>query len=202
MVRVWVAGCSTGEEAYSFAIVFKEALERIKPEKSFSLQIFATDLDKDAIDKARAGVYPPNITADVSDERLREFFVDEDSNYRVRKDIREMVIFAPQNLVMHPPFTKLDFVTCRNLLIYLDAELQKKLMPLFQFGWYTHPWKCGDDWHRDKSFYRFGCQVPYLPPIRYFKARQSRRIPVGLCSNPNLREHKILRVIRDSFVSS
>ena len=135
VLRAWVAGCSTGEEAYSFAMVFKEALAQIKPDKNFSLQIFATDLDKDAIDKARAGVYPPNIGADVSEERLREFFVtEENGDYRVRKDIREMVIFAPQNLVMHPPFTKLDFVTCRNLLIYLDAELQKKLMPLFHYS--------------------------------------------------------------------
>ncbi len=135
VLRAWTAGCSTGEEAYSLAIVFKEALERVKPAKNFSLQIFATDLDKDAIDKARAGVYPTNISADVSEERLRHFFVkNETGGYSVKKEIREMVIFAPQNLVMHPPFTKLDFVTCRNLLIYLDAELQKKLMPLFHYS--------------------------------------------------------------------
>jgi two-component system, chemotaxis family, CheB/CheR fusion protein len=135
VLRAWTAGCSTGEEAYSLAIVFKEALGKIKPPKNFSLQIFATDLDKDAIDKARAGVYPPNIGADVSEKRLREFFVaEENGSYRVRKEIREMIIFAPQNLVMHPPFTKLDFVTCRNLLIYLDTDLQKKLMPLFHYS--------------------------------------------------------------------
>ncbi len=133
--RAWVAGCSTGEEAYSLAIVFKEALDKSAPAKSFSLQIFATDLDKDAIDKARAGVYPANIRADVSEERLRRFFIkDEQDGYTVKKEIREMVIFAPQNLVMHPPFTRLDFVTCRNLLIYLDAELQKKLIPLFHYS--------------------------------------------------------------------
>ena len=135
MLRAWTAGCSTGEEAYSLAIIFKEALDKVKPAKNFSLQIFATDLDKDAIDKARAGVYPPNVSADVSEKRLRDFFVkEENGNYRVKKEIREMIIFAPQNLVMHAPFTKLDFVTCRNLLIYLDAELQKKLMPLFHYG--------------------------------------------------------------------
>ncbi len=134
-LRAWTVGCSTGEEAYSFAIIFKEALDKVKPAKNFSLQIFATDLDQDAIDKARAGVYPPNISADVSEKRLRDFFVkEENGNYRVKKEIREMIIFAPQNLVMHAPFTKLDFVTCRNLLIYLDAELQKKLMPLFHYG--------------------------------------------------------------------
>ena len=135
VLRAWTAGCSTGEEAYSLAIIFKEALEHVQGGKNFSLQIFATDLDKDAIDKARAGVYLPNISADVSEKRLREFFVkEENGNYRVRKDIRETVIFAPQNLVMHPPFTKLDFVTCRNLLIYLDAELQKKIIPLFHYS--------------------------------------------------------------------
>ncbi len=135
VLRAWTVGCSTGEEAYSLAMVFKEALEQIKPAKNLSLQIFATDLDKDAIDKARTGIYPANISADVSEERLRQFFVmEENGNYRVRKDIREMVIFAPQNLAMQPPFTRLDFVTCRNLLIYLDAELQKKLMPLFHYS--------------------------------------------------------------------
>ncbi len=135
MLRAWTAGCSTGEEAYSFAMVFKEVIERVKPAKKFSLQIFATDLDKDAIDKARAGVYPANISADVSEERLRRFFVKNDhGNYSVKKEIREMVIFAPQNLVMHPPFTRLDFVTCRNLLIYLEADLQKKIMPLFHYS--------------------------------------------------------------------
>jgi len=135
MLRAWSVGCSTGEEAFSLAIVFKEALKKLKPAKHFSLQIFATDLDKDAIDRARAGLYPENIAADVSAGRLREFFAkSEHGGFCVKKEIRETVIFAPQNLVMHPPFTKLDLVTCRNLLIYLDAELQKKLMPLFHFS--------------------------------------------------------------------
>ncbi len=135
ILRAWSVGCSTGEEAFSLAMVFKEALNKLKPEKHFSLQIFATDLDKDAIDKARAGLYPESISADVSAQRLSEFFVKhEHGGYCVKKKIRETVIFAPQNLVMHAPFTKLDFVTCRNLLIYLDAELQKKLMPLFHFS--------------------------------------------------------------------
>jgi two-component system, chemotaxis family, CheB/CheR fusion protein len=135
LLRAWIAGCSTGEEAYSLAIVFKEALERVKPAKNFSLKIFATDLDKDAIDKARAGAYPANIRQDISEKRLRRFFLkNEHDGYSVKKEIREMIIFAPQNLVMHAPFTKLDFVTCRNLLIYLDAELQKKIMPLFHYS--------------------------------------------------------------------
>ncbi len=133
-LRAWVPGCSTGEEAYSLAIVFKEALESLKVKNGFSLQVFATDLDRDAIDKARAGVFPANIAADVSTERLDRFFTKEESQYRVSKEIREMVIFAPQNVIMDPPFTKLDILTCRNLLIYLSADLQKKLLPLFHYS--------------------------------------------------------------------
>jgi two-component system CheB/CheR fusion protein len=132
-LRAWSAGCSTGEEAYSLAIAFKEALGQLKPTENFTLQIFATDLDKDAIDKARQGVYPVNISADVSPERLQRFFTKEDSGYRICKEIREMVTFATQNVIMHPPFTKLDILICRNLLIYLTPELQKKLLPLFHY---------------------------------------------------------------------
>jgi len=138
LVRPIAAGLDArlldGEEAYSLAIVFKEALEQVKPARNFSLQVFATDLDGDAIDKARQGVYPANIAADMSPERLRRFFVQDEHGYQVHKEIREMVIFAPHNLVMDPPFTRLDILTCRNLLIYLDPELQKKLLPLFHYS--------------------------------------------------------------------
>jgi two-component system CheB/CheR fusion protein len=133
-LRAWTPGCSTGEEAYSLAIVFKEALEQVKPPRNTSLQIFATDLDLDAIDKARQGIYPANIAADVSAERLHRFFIKEENGYRVCEEIREMVIFAQQNLVMDAPFTHLDLLVCRNLLIYLNAELQKKLLPLFHYS--------------------------------------------------------------------
>jgi two-component system CheB/CheR fusion protein len=133
-LRAWVPGCSTGEEAYSLAIVLKEAIEAIKPKVKFMVQIFATDLDKDAIEQARQGVFPANISADVSDARLKRFFTAEERGYRVRKEIRELVIFAPQNLIMDPPFTKLDILSCRNLLIYLTPEVQKKLIPLFHYS--------------------------------------------------------------------
>ena len=133
-LRAWVPGCSTGEEAYSLAIVFKEAVERLRPRQNFTLQIFATDLDKEAIDKARSAVFPANISADISDARLKRFFTKEAHGYRVCKEIREMVIFAPQNLIMDPPFTKLDILSCRNLLIYLTPEVQKKLIPLFHYS--------------------------------------------------------------------
>ncbi|MBE0502885.1 MAG: PAS domain-containing protein [Desulfuromonadales bacterium] len=134
VLRAWSAGCSTGEEAYSLAMVFKEALAAVKPSANFTLQIFATDLDRDAIDKARAGIYPANISADVAPERLQRFFVEEGNGYRIGKEIREMVTFATQNVIMDPPFTKLDLIICRNLLIYLTPELQRKLLPLFHYS--------------------------------------------------------------------
>jgi two-component system CheB/CheR fusion protein len=134
VIRAWSSGCSTGEEAYSLAIAFKETSEKLKPKDKYTLQIFATDLDRDAIDKGRQGFYPANIAADVSPERLRRFFIQEESGYRVGKEIREMVTFATQNVIMDPPFTKLDILVCRNLLIYLEPELQKKLLPLFHYS--------------------------------------------------------------------
>ncbi|MFZ3207797.1 MAG: CheR family methyltransferase, partial [Geobacteraceae bacterium] len=134
VLRAWSAGCSIGAEAYSLAIAFTEALEQVNPKEKFTIQIFATDLDRDAIDKARQGSYPANITADVSSERLSRFFIQEGNGYRVSKDIREMVTFATQNVIRDPPFTNLDLLICRNLLIYLTTELQKKLLPLFHYS--------------------------------------------------------------------
>jgi len=133
-LRAWIPACATGEEAYSLAILFKEALEEFKLAKNITLQIFATDLDEQAIEKAREGMFPANIVADVSAKRLGRFFAKVGSGYQVIKSIREMVIFAPQNIIMDPPFTKLDFLSCRNLLIYLMPELQKKLLPLFHYS--------------------------------------------------------------------
>ena len=134
VLRAWVAGCSTGEEAYTLAMVFTEAMQRAKPASRFTLQIYATDLDKDAIEKARVGLFPASIAADVSAARLDRFFVKEAQGYRVNKEIRAMVVFAPQNLIMDPPFTRLDLLSCRNLLIYLTHELQQKLFPLFHYS--------------------------------------------------------------------
>jgi two-component system CheB/CheR fusion protein len=133
VLRAWVPGCSTGEEAYSLAIVVSEAIEELKI-SNLSFQIFATDLDRDAIERARQAIYPSNIAADVSVDRLRRFFLQDDRGYRVRKEIREAVVFAPQNIIMDPPFTKLDILSCRNLLIYLAPELQKKLIPVFHYA--------------------------------------------------------------------
>ena len=134
VLRAWVPGCSTGEEAYSLAIVFREALDQMQSAERTTLQIFATDLDREAIDRARQGSFPGNIAADVSQERLDRFFVKTDNGYQIEKEIRETTIFATQNLIMDPPFTKLDIISCRNLLIYLTPEAQRKLLPLFHFS--------------------------------------------------------------------
>lgn len=135
LFRAWVSGCSTGEEAYSLAIAFREVVEQLKPGGNFRLQIFATDLDKDAIDKARLGIYPANIATDVSAERLQRFFIkDEHHGFKISREIRETIVFAPHNVIMDPPFTKLDIIVCRNLLIYMEQELQKKLLPLFHYS--------------------------------------------------------------------
>lgn len=131
-IRVWVVGCSTGEEAYSIAIVLKECLDELKL-KGIKTQIYATDIDKEAIDVARQGRYPDNIAADVSEERLQRFFSKEEDRYRIKKNIRDGIVFAVQNILTDPPFTKLDMISCRNLLIYLNSETQKKLLPLFNY---------------------------------------------------------------------
>lgn len=130
ILRAWIPGCSTGEEAYSLAIAFKETMEKTNT-KNFSLQIFATDIDSTAIEKARKGTYPQNISTDVSQNRLNRFFSKSDDQFRINNEIREMVVFAPQNVIKDPPFTKLDVLVCRNLLIYMESALQKKLISLF-----------------------------------------------------------------------
>ena len=134
VLRAWVPGCSTGEEAYTLAIVFKEIIEKSYPHSGISLQIFATDLDNEAIETARKAVFPANIAADVSTGRLNRFFVKTDDGYRVNTEIREMVVFANHNIIMHPPFTKIDLLSCRNLLIYMDQELQRKIFGLFYYS--------------------------------------------------------------------
>lgn len=131
-IRIWVAGCSTGEEAYSLAILFSEAIN--KQSKSLKLQIFASDLDERAINTARQGVYPETIFADVTPERLRRYFRAEDNTYRINKDIRDKVIFSEHNLIKDPPFSKQDMVSCRNLLIYLNIEAQKKVFAIFHYA--------------------------------------------------------------------
>jgi len=132
MFRVWVPGCSSGEEAYSLAMVLLESLD--KTSRRVSLQLFGTDIDSRAIDKARQGLYPSNIRTDVSQERLNRFFYKESEHYyRIRKEVRELVIFSVQDVLKDPPFSHLNLLSCRNLLIYLNSEAQKKLLPLFHY---------------------------------------------------------------------
>jgi two-component system, chemotaxis family, CheB/CheR fusion protein len=130
-IRVWVPGCATGEEAYSHAILFSEAMRLLN--KHLTVQIFATDIDADAIEYARTGVYPDSITANVSTDLLKAYFVREENTYRIKKQIREMVVFATQSLIKDAPFSKLDLVSCRNVLIYMNTPLQKKIIPLFHY---------------------------------------------------------------------
>jgi two-component system, chemotaxis family, CheB/CheR fusion protein len=131
-LRIWVAGCATGEEAFSLAMLLRELADDLHRE--LPVQIYSTDIDADAIGVGRAGLYPPNIADDVSPERLRRFFLKEDKGFRVRKEIREMVVFALQSVIKDPPFTRLDLLSCRNLLIYLEPELQDRLMPIFHYA--------------------------------------------------------------------
>jgi len=134
VVRVWTAGCSTGEEAYSIAILLQERMEAVK--QSYTVQLFATDIDSAAIATARSGIYPASIAADLSPERLARFFTAEPtgSAYRINKGIRDMLVFSEQDVIKDPPFSKLDLISCRNLLIYMSGDLQKKLIPLFHYA--------------------------------------------------------------------
>ena len=133
-IRIWVPGCSTGEEAYSLAILLAERQETLK--QSFKVQIFATDIDSHAIAAARVGIYPASVAADLTPERLARFFVAEpgETAYRIHKGIRDMLVFSEQSVIKDPSFSRLDLISCRNLLIYLGADLQKKLIPLFHYA--------------------------------------------------------------------
>lgn len=133
-IRVWTCGCSTGEEAYSIAILLQEQMEKLK--KTYNLQLFATDIDSRAIEQARKGLYPTSISADVSPERLARYFTKlaDGSAYRINKGIRDLLVFSEQDVIKDPPFSKLDLISCRNMLIYMGSELQKKLIPIFHYA--------------------------------------------------------------------
>ncbi len=131
-IRFWVTGCSTGEEAYSIAIMARETMARLGITRD--IKIFATDIDRDAIIKAGSGIYPESIAADLTSEMLGKYFYKKEDNYQVARHIREMVVFAQHNLVKDPPFTKIDLISCRNLLIYLQPVLQKKALNMFNFS--------------------------------------------------------------------
>jgi chemotaxis methyl-accepting protein methylase/signal transduction histidine kinase len=131
-LRAWIPACATGEEAYSLAMVLIEEIEAAG--RSCLLQVFASDVDTDALDAARAGLYPEGIAAHVSAQRLSRFFVKREHGYQVNKEVRDTVIFAQQNLISDPPFSRLDLISCRNLLIYLEPAIQERLIPLLHFA--------------------------------------------------------------------
>jgi len=133
-IRVWIAGCSTGEEAYTIAIIISEYLDALQLKRKPKAQIFATDLDANAIEIARTGFYFSNIISELSQQRLDRFFIKKNNGYTVKKEIREMIVFAQHNLIKDAPFTRLDLLCCRNVMIYLTAELQKKIIPIFHYS--------------------------------------------------------------------
>ncbi len=131
-VRIWSAGCSTGEEAYSLVILIREYMEENKLNND--IKVFATDIDRDAIETASFGMYPESIASDVSPDRLKKYFTRKDKGYQINENLRRMVIFATHNIISDPPFTKIDMITCRNLLIYLDNNVQKKIISMFYYS--------------------------------------------------------------------
>ncbi|HEX8116561.1 MAG TPA: CheR family methyltransferase, partial [Pyrinomonadaceae bacterium] len=131
-VRVWVPGCATGEEAYSLAMLLAERAEQLP--SAPAIQVFASDIDEEALRQAREGVYPEAIKADITPERLKRFFVKEGQYYRVKRELRERVLFAPHNVLRDPPFSKLDLVSCRNLLIYINRQTQEQVLEVFHFA--------------------------------------------------------------------
>ena len=131
-IRVWSAGCSTGEEAYSIAILLHERMEVLK--KRFKVQVFASDIDSLAVAKARRGTYPASISADITHDRLARYFIPEGGQFRVHNSIRDLVVFSEVDLIKDPPFSRLDLISCRNLLIYLGGELQLRIIPMFHYA--------------------------------------------------------------------
>jgi two-component system, chemotaxis family, CheB/CheR fusion protein len=134
VLRAWMVGCSTGEEAYSMAIILQEIVESLGKREVLSFQIFATDVNNEAVDVARVGKYQKNIEIDVSKERLERFFTKENESYQINRHLRDTVIFAQHNVIRDPPFTRLDILSCRNLLIYLSPELQSRIIPLLHYA--------------------------------------------------------------------
>ena len=131
-IRVWVAGCATGEEVYSVAMVIHECLEEL--DKHMKIQLYGTDIDIDALHNARTGKFPANIATDLTPARLKRYFVKEGNAYRVKNEIRENIVFASHNLIKDPPFSKMDLICCRNLLIYLESDLQKRIFPILHYA--------------------------------------------------------------------
>jgi len=134
VLRAWVAGCSTGEEAYSLAMAFREAVDATPDRTRCRLQIFATDLSQDAIERARSGTFPASVADALSAERLARHFVPQDGGYRIAAPLRDSIVFALHDLTADPPFSRLDLLSCRNLLMHFSAPLQQRIVPLFHYS--------------------------------------------------------------------
>jgi two-component system, chemotaxis family, CheB/CheR fusion protein len=185
-LRIWVMGCSTGEEAYSIAM----AVTEFTSERSghIPVQIFATDINEKSIEIARAGLYQKNVTADVSPERLRRFFTEADGGYRVSKPLRDMCVFARQNIAADPPFSRIDLISCRNLLIYLESALQKQILPLLHYAlkptgilWLGSSETAGavpDLFEPEDKRHRFYARKPAtkLPSLSYLAGADARKM--------------------------
>ncbi|HKQ92985.1 MAG TPA: CheR family methyltransferase [Blastocatellia bacterium] len=183
-MRIWTVGCSTGEEAYSIAMIFSEFVS--ERAEHIPVQIFATDLNEKSIETARAGLYSKNIADDISPERLRRFFTEADGGYRISKPLRDMCIFARQNVIADPPFSRMDLISCRNLLIYIEPVLQKQVLPLLHYAlksagvlWLGHSETTGaayDLFEPQDKRHRFYARkmATGLPYLRYPTGAQAR----------------------------
>jgi two-component system CheB/CheR fusion protein len=212
-IRVWVSGCATGEEAYSLAILLVEFLQ--KRNSDIRVQIFATDVSDAAIEHARGGAYPAGIEADVSPDRLRRFFTKQDGGYRVTKMIRDLCVFARQDLTRDPPFSRLDLILCRNVLIYMDLVLQKKLLSIFHYA--LHPtgflvlgqaetvgaqgtlFSLVDKKYRIHRKRATGHAPAMTFPVEYSAAAVSKKIHTDPVSLEKVLQTEVTRIINDRF---
>lgn len=195
VVRAWVVGCATGEEAYSLAMLLYEHASTL--ENQPGIQIFATDIDEQAIASARGGLYPETIAVDVPAERLKRFFTTEPGHYRVRKELRDIILFATHNVLRDPPFSRLDLITCRNLLIYIDRAMQEQILQLFHFT--LQPAGClllGNSEATDGVPSLF---TPIDKTQRLFQRRTLASIPLAVPAMPLLspQQRQPLRGLRD-----
>jgi two-component system CheB/CheR fusion protein len=199
-IRAWVTGCATGEEAYSLAILLREMTSKLR--KEIPLQIFASDLDKDSVDIARGGRFPESIAADVGPERLKRFFTRQDHHYVVNQSLRDAVIFAHQNVLADPPFSRLDLVTCRNVLIYLEAPMQQRVLEIAHFAL------------KPGRFLLLGSSETVGPQVDLFQSVHKRirlyrrlgtvrheriRVPVGAAAHGNVASSGVVPVVRDNL---
>ncbi|HZA54299.1 MAG TPA: CheR family methyltransferase [Candidatus Udaeobacter sp.] len=174
-LRVWVPGCATGEEAYSIVMLLMEEMNRAG--KNLSLQVFASDIDREALKYARDAIYSQSITADLSEERLARFFTKKDGTYQIAKHVREVVTFAEHNVITDPPFLKMDLISCRNLLIYIEPEIQKRVLNLFAFA--LKPLGYLFLGKSDTTVDRSDLYEPISRNLRIFRRRHSVSRPVG-----------------------